>query len=425
MSLTRPLAPVNRSTVRLVAPQPELTGSQPAAERGPSTVLRAALTHGPLGRSALARLTGLSPAAVSRHTAALIDLGLIAEAPRAAGRPAAPRAGRPEVPIDIDTGHHVVFGLHIAYEHLTFALLDLRGGVLAAERVPHGGTPAAVVERARSGGHAFLARHAAGRSVLGLGAVTGGWVDAEQGVVVENAALGWANMPLRAELASAFRLPVYLDGHARALARAELLFGASRDRADLVQLFVGNVVDCAIAIDGKVLHGTRFGAGGVAHLPLGDPDLTCSCGRRGCLQPAVAEREMAARAHAAGVVAEPAADALRSAAARGERAALALYAERLRVLARAVALLVDLLNPARIALAEFAMINLPRLRGELHAEVARLSHLCPRPETVVVPNTFGNDVLAAAAGAVVLDVVHHHPLELRVAARSSALLSAR
>ncbi len=84
--------------------------------------------------------------------------------------------------------------------------------------------------------------------MLGLGVVTGGRVDPQRGVVVERQPLGWRDVPVRKVLATATSLPVYVDGHARALAQAEILFGDQRARRSLVHLFVGNVVDAAMSM---------------------------------------------------------------------------------------------------------------------------------------------------------------------------------
>ena len=48
-------------------------------------MLRAVLDHGPVARSSVARVTGLSAASVSGLTAELLDRGLFREAPEAAG----------------------------------------------------------------------------------------------------------------------------------------------------------------------------------------------------------------------------------------------------------------------------------------------------------------------------------------------------
>ena len=64
-----------------------------------AAVLQAALDHGPVARSTVARLAGLSPAAVSRLCAGLDRAGLVRDAPETAtnkgvGRPRA-RRGMP------------------------------------------------------------------------------------------------------------------------------------------------------------------------------------------------------------------------------------------------------------------------------------------------------------------------------------------
>src|SRR5580658_9722978 len=76
-----------------------------------SAVLQAVLDYGPVARSTVARLVGLSPAAVTRLSADLIGAGLLRESAQGAG---AKSVGRPHVPLEIDTSRQVALGLHIA-----------------------------------------------------------------------------------------------------------------------------------------------------------------------------------------------------------------------------------------------------------------------------------------------------------------------
>ena len=193
-------------------------------------------------------------------------------------------AGRPHVPIEIDTTRLVSCGLHIAARHATLALLDLRGRILARERVPHQGSdPQHVL--------APLARRVPGSSPSTLAA---------------------GCRPLEAA-----GLPVRVGNHARSLARAEQLFGDPRARGSVLHLFVGNVVDAAFATGGRVHRGPQSAAGAVAHLPLEGRTEQCSCGRRGCLQAAVSSRALALRAARERVTREPSFDALLAAAKAG------------------------------------------------------------------------------------------------------------
>ncbi|NKQ28818.1 ROK family transcriptional regulator, partial [Streptomyces galbus] len=209
-----------------------------------SAVLRSVLEHGPVARSTVARLTGLSPASVTEHCARLAGLGLVREAapPRTAGA----RVGRPHVPVELDDTGFVVGGVHVAVPYTTVALLDLRGRVLDRREVKHASPePARVLTGAVGALDALLAR--TGRPALGVGVAVGGWVDRDSGTVVEHPLLGWRDVPVREQLGARTGLPVHVDGHARALVNAERLFGPARGGGGLPHLFVGNVGDAAFA----------------------------------------------------------------------------------------------------------------------------------------------------------------------------------
>ena len=374
-----------------------------------AAILRTVLDHGPVARTAIGRATGLSPAAVSRQTAGLISLGLLRELP-ASALPA--RAGRPHVPLDVDTRRHVACGVHIAVPHVTFGIVDLRGQVVARELLPRTGDAPAVLEMISRHLPRFLARHAGGSRVLGLGVVTGGRVDPERGRVIEHEPLDWHDVPIRDVLGAATGLRVHVDGHARALAQAEILFGDPRARRSLLHLFVGNVVDAAFATDGTVHVGPHFAAGGIAHLRLADSTAPCRCGRSGCAQATLSEWALLRRALDDGIIAEPDVLRLVDVAAGGDQRAVGLLRERLRAVGRMVALLVDVMDPELVVITEPAAMLLPDLLEDLYTEIAEHSRACADPARTVLPSSFGPNVLAVAAGATVLDAVHRSPQNL-------------
>lgn len=374
-----------------------------------SVLLDAVLRHGPVARSTIARLTGLSHAVVTRNTAALVDRGLLAEV-------ALPYQGigRPHVPVDVDTERHVVAGLHIAHDHCTLALLDLRGRVRARLLLPHRdpGDPLDVLTAA-----ADRLADLPGPAPLGLGVAVGGWVDADEGVLVEHTSLGWRDVPVRDLLAARTGLPVLVDGHARALARAEQLFGAAGRHESMVHLFVGNVVDAAIVTGGATHRGARSAAGEVAHLAIGDPAIRCPCGRDGCLEATVSDRAWAWRAYREGVIDQPSIVDLVEAAVRGSASAVASLVGRARLVGRAAALLADLVDPDVLVVTEYGVLRLPASVAALRAEAAVTSRVRTSP-TAVRPSSFGEDVLGVAAGAVHLGALYADPLSTRNPIRS-------
>ncbi|CAL9455667.1 ROK family protein [Streptomyces sp. enrichment culture] len=364
-------------------------------------VLRSVLEHGPVARSTIARLTGLSPASVTDYCAHFTRLGLVREAepPRRAKA-----VGRPHVPLDLDDSRFVVGGVHVAVPYTTVALLDLRGRVVRRRELKHERTdPPGVLDRAARALAELLAEVRDVRP-LGVGMAAGGWVDRDSGVIVEHGLLGWRDVPVREMLGARTGLPVHVDGHARALVNGERLFGRARGSGSVLHLFVGNVVDAAFATHDEVHHGPRSQAGTIAHLPVPGGDEPCPCGRTGCLQAELGERTLCRRARAAGITDGADPRHVLAAANAGDPVAAALLLERSRATGRAAGLLADVLNPETVVVTEIGAMHredcLAALREAVGAERA----------ADVFPTSFPGSVLAVAGGSVVLDVLYRDPL---------------
>ncbi|MEV7041460.1 ROK family transcriptional regulator [Amycolatopsis sp. NPDC051061] len=372
-----------------------------------SAVLRAVLDDGPIARSTVARRTGLSAAAVTGHTAELMQRGLLRELSEAEPRRS---VGRPHVPVDLDTGRHVAGALHLAVHHATVALLDVRGNVLVQHEEPHDGLAAEdLLARAAEILDDLLLGHAPDREPLGLGVATGGWVDRASGTVVDHPLLGWRDVPVRDLLAASTGLTVAVDGHARSLVHAEQLFGHPRARDSVVQLFTGNVVDAAFATGGAVHHGPRSAAGAVAHLPVDDSTEACRCGRTGCLEATVSEATLARKAAESGLIARPDFPELLALATRGDSAAVRMFHDRARLIGQAAALLLDVLNPAVLVVVDRSIAGVPGCLPAIRDEVRARSRGLDTAETVV-GTSFPGTELATAGGAVLLDLLYDDPL---------------
>ena len=371
-------------------------------------VLRAVLEDGPIARSTIARVTGLSPASVTGHCTELTELGLLRELPeqvRANG------AGRPHMPVDIDVTRHLAAAVHIAVRMTTTALLDLRGRVIARRRIPHASTePEAIVEHAARSIAELYAEYGGGARLLGVGVATGGWVDPESGVVMDHPRLGWSLVPLRELLGARTGLPVSVDGHSRALLHAEVLFGEASRVGSVLHVFVGNVVDAAFATRGEAHYGSRAQAGAIAHFPVEGSREPCACGRIGCLEAAVSEHTLTRRAHEQGIVQDPDIRALFEAARDGNEAAVELFVDRSRLVGRAVALLMDAFGPERAVVTDPTLPYLPRALEALRGATRENVRTDCDVDSVLTTTSFPGRVLEIAGGAVLLDALYRNPL---------------
>ena len=375
-----------------------------------AAVLQAVRDHGPVARSNLARLTGISTASVSGVTGTLVDRGLLREAPETAGPPG---FGRPHVPLDVDAGANLVLGVHLAIPRATVAVVDLRGRTLASRSLPYDRPEPAAAVDAVAREVRLLREQYAGRRIHGIGAAIGGWVDEESGLVVENAGLGWRDVRLADLLHEATGLPTYVGNHGRALLRAEQLFGrhAQRARESIVHLFVGHVVDVAFSMRGQVHRGRGSASGSLAHLPVDGPaGARCACGRATCFQAVASDRTLLDRAARLGVRARYVTD-LAELAGSGDQRIVRLFVERNRVVAQAVAHLLDLLGPEVLTLTEAGFLWVPEARAALHEEVAARSHTVDDTTGLVVPPS-ARDFLPVGGAAVLLDEIYAAPLEL-------------
>ena len=390
----------------------------PARAANAAAVLRAVLLHGPVPRSRIAELSGLSPATVTRLYPLLAERGLLRELDQP---DAAQTLGRPRVPVDLNAADWAVLGVHIGVRRSVFGLLDLRGRPLGASELEHEDpSPVSVIEQACIRLRSLQARAAGRRRVLGLGVITGGRVDAEAGVLEEQPGLGWHDVDLRAEFARRTGLPVFVDEHVRAMASAEALFGRAKRARSIGYLYVGNVIGFAYCADGTVHRGSHAAAGDITHLPLGlatpaasnASTAPCTCGTHDCFLAHAGERVVTRHAVDLGIVPEPRIDlVIKAARARDERADH-LLRQRAENVGAAIAVLTRVLDPELFVVAGPGLTEAPEYLPGLTA-AAHARRPCPAP-AAVLPTAFGAQVNAIAAASLVIDRVARDPLGVRV-----------
>lgn len=106
---------------------------------------------------------------------------------------------------------------------------------------------------------------------------------------------GWRRFRLRARLADALGLPVWVDNDAKALALGEGWRGAATGESDYLAMVVSTGVGGGIVLDGHLLDGAAGNAGHIGHVIVVPDGRTCGCGARGCLEAEASGTAIAAR----------------------------------------------------------------------------------------------------------------------------------
>lgn len=383
------------------------TASLDVRRHNVSALLRTLLQRGPTPRIHLAELLSLSSGATTRITADLARAGLVRELP---GLPTGD-AGRRRVPLDLSADAFHVVGIHVGLNRTTVGLVDLRGRLVGESvKIEHDDRldPAIVIGEAADAATALTAGDSA--RIIGTGFCTGGRVDPAHGIVRSQDVLGWSDVDVPTLAKGRFPGLLRVESMQRALARAEMWFGAALEVRDFVHLFVGNVIGAAIVIGRELYHGRDEGAGEIAHLPLSRVAATpCECGRAGCLMSVVGDRAVVGRGIREGLLTEgQTLHDLTGMAVAGNGIADYLLRDRARALGEAVAVVLDLLAPDQVILFGTPLL-VPDHLAEIRAEAQRWTRRGVDTERDIVPSTLDDNAPVISAATSVLDRFYADP----------------
>ncbi|WP_424568156.1 ROK family transcriptional regulator [Streptomyces sp. CH-036] len=389
------------------------TPGSPGASGTPGTprVLRAMndraaldllLEHGPLSRTRVGKLTGLSKPTASQLLARLEAAGLVVATGTSEGRPG-PNAQL--YTVNPRAAH--VAGLDVNGQRIVAAVADVTGATVGQFELATPGRRADSVVRqvadALDGAvkDAGLTRADVHRIVIG----TPGAFDPGTGRLRYASHLpGWHSPTLLDELAAFLPMPVEYENDVNLVAVAEQRLGAARGHEDFVLLWNEEGLGAALVINGRLHRGFTGGAGEVGFLPVPGTPLVRQVvkANSGGFQELAGAQAVPRLAKALGIdtpqqpYAKVAAELLaRAAAAYEEDEALTellrQYAQRL---ATGLASVTAVLDPGLIVLSGGAVAAGGEiLRSLIQSELAELAASRPR---LVVGEIYRTPVLRGA-----------------------------
>jgi len=114
---------------------------------------------------------------------------------------------------------------------------------------------------------------AEGARVSGIGVGFGGPIDTEAGrVLVSHQVEGWQGIPLKQWFEDRFSVPTAVHNDSNAAGWAEYCRGAGRGTRHFYYMNIGSGIGGAIIVDGQLHDGQGFGAGEIGHMHV--PDWT-------------------------------------------------------------------------------------------------------------------------------------------------------
>jgi fructokinase len=239
-------------------------------------------------------------------------------------------------------------GIDLGGTKIAAVVLDDQGRPAWASRLPtprhdYEATLAAIARLVDDGDRAIGARCSVGIGMPGaISPATG---------VVKNANSTWLNgRPLREDLEAQLGREIRLANDANCLAVSEAADGAAAGARVVFGVILGTGVGGGIAVDGRVLTGANAIAGEWGHNPLpwptaGElPGPACYCGRHGCIETYLSGPALA-RAYVDRTGRHAAGEGIVAAAEAGEEDAVAVLEAWVARLARALATVINVLDP--------------------------------------------------------------------------------
>lgn len=190
--------------------------------------------------------------------------------------------------------------------------------------------------------------------------------------LIKNANSTWLiGKPLAEDLARALDRPVRLANDANCFALSEATDGAAAGAAVVFGVIVGTGTGGGLVVNGKVLAGANAIAGEWGHNPMPAaedderPGAACYCGRWGCIETCLSGPALG-RDYALGGGDQVSAVEIASRAAGGEGRATAVMARYEHRFARAIASIINVLDPDVIVLGG-GLSNIDRLYANVPA----------------------------------------------------------
>jgi predicted NBD/HSP70 family sugar kinase len=226
-----------------------------------------------------------------------------------------------------------------------------------------------------------------------VGVATPGSLSPTTGLLRNSNTVCCNGRPLEQELAAALARPVRLANDANCFALSEAIDGAAVDAAVVFGVIVGTGTGGGIVVDRRVLTGAHAIAGEWGHNPLpwptdGErPGPPCYCGKHGCIETWLSGPALAAD-HRRTTGADVDAPRIAELAAHGDAAACATLDRHADRFARALATVIDILDPHVVVLGG-GLSNLTTLYVELPRRLGRYV-FADRVETRIVAPMHGD-----------------------------------
>lgn len=250
------------------------------AETNRSRILRHLYRNGVSSRAQIATALGLTPAAITKITAQLIEAHAIEETGDLDGK-----KNRRSIGLALDTAHFHVIGVKFARSLVQIGVFDLTGSQSSLTTLPYVSND--TIDETIATVHSTIEQllHE-DPTIVAIGmAVPGPYLRNNGHTAVVSSMQGWRAINFIDEFANSFTVPVFIEQDARAGVLANSLFDPnSNGEPNLAYYLVGEGVGLGVIDHGRIINGALGTATEIGHVSIDVNGKPCDCGNIGCLE---------------------------------------------------------------------------------------------------------------------------------------------
>ncbi|MDF7641186.1 ROK family transcriptional regulator [Bifidobacterium sp. ESL0784] len=250
------------------------------SERNRSRTLWHLYRYGISSRAQIAKALGLTPAAITKITARLIEAGIVTETGDMEGS-----KRRRSIGLKIDTTRFHFIGVKFARSLVQIGVFDLKGKRLSLTDMPRvsDDTIDAAIDATHKTIDSLLA---ADPYIVAIGmAVPGPYLHGTGYAALVSSMPHWRNINFQKEFGQNCPIPVFIEQDARAGALAQRLFGTLDDAGSLAYFLLGEGVGLGVIENGRLVYGNLGASTELGHVSIDAVDgRKCECGNVGCLE---------------------------------------------------------------------------------------------------------------------------------------------
>jgi predicted NBD/HSP70 family sugar kinase len=249
-------------------------------------ILRALRRHGPLSRTALSTLTGLSPSTVTVITNSLIERSVLTD--RLTETATVNKRGRPQVLVAPSGRFITVATIRLARGLVEAALFDYAGQELGRRELRQH-----TLSLAPDNILQLMVRllnelgREAGRdrsSIKRIAVAVEGIVDSAGRLLLSTPFADVHEVDLASLLEAEFGVPAEIMNDCNAVAEGLTWTAPAASGDNFAALLLSNGVGLGLAINGKMLSGPHSSGMEFGHMIYKPDGALCRCGRRGCIE---------------------------------------------------------------------------------------------------------------------------------------------